>query len=137
MADPFWREKMPEFVSPAQPEALDEARVVGKAVLHAADLLDLKNAVLANVLGLSQATMSRLKTGDFTLDPTSKAFELAVLIVRLFRGLDAIVGGDTAAARSWMNTENKALHDKPISLIKTISGLMQAVQYVDARRARV
>ena len=53
------------------------------------------------------------------------------------RGLDAIVGGDVQAARSWMTTENTVLGGTPAAMIATISGLMQTVQYVDARRARV
>lgn len=122
-----------QFITPAS----DPSRVVGRAVIRAADLLGVRGSVLARVLGLSEASVSRLKTEDYILDPSSKPYELAILFVRLFRGLDAIVGGDGASARSWMTTENSALRDKPISLIGTISGLMQAVQYVDARRARI
>lgn len=117
--------------------ASDPGRVVGRAVVRAADLLGVRGSVLARVLGLSEASVSRLKTEDYILDPSSKPYELAILFVRLFRGLDAIVGGDGASARSWMTTENSALRDTPISLIGTISGLMQAVQYVDSRRARI
>lgn len=117
--------------------ASDPGRVVGRAVVRAADLLGVRGSVLGRVLGLSEASVSRLKTEDYILDPSSKPYELAILFVRLFRGLDAIVGGDGASARSWMTTENSALRDTPISLIGTISGLMQAVQYVDARRARI
>lgn len=122
-----------QFITPAS----DPSRVVGRAVIRAADLLGVRGSVLARVLGLSEASVSRLKTEDYILDPSSKPYELAILFVRLFRGLDAIVGGDGASARSWMTTENSALRDTPISLIGTISGLMQAVQYVDARRARI
>ena len=100
-------------------------------------LLGVRGAGLGRVLGLSDATVSRLKAGEFELDPGSKAFEIAVLFVRLFRGLDAIVGGDVQAARSWMTTENTVLGGTPAAMIATISGLVQAVQYVDARRARV
>ena len=128
---------MPDPDGAAPLRSPDEAAVVGKAVLRAADRLGLRNAVLADVLGLSQATMSRLKSGDYCLDKNSKAYELALLVIRLFRGLDAIVGGDTVAVQSWMGTENKALHGQPISLIRTITGLALAVQYVDARRARI
>lgn len=115
----------------------DQARIIGKAVVRAAEQLGLRNVTLAGILGLSEASISRLRTEDYRLETSSKPFELAVLFVRLFRGLDAIVGGDAAAARSWMITENSALHGKPVSLIGTISGLVLAVQYVDARRARI
>lgn len=116
---------------------LDEASVVSKAAARAAAQLGLTNAALAKVLGLSEASVSRLRAGEYAPEPGSKAFELAVLFLRLFRGLDALVGGDTEAARSWLQTENLALRGRPLSLIQTIPGLMHAVQYVDARRARI
>ena len=120
-----------------RPTASDHGRVVTTATARAAETLGLHNAALARVVGVSDATVSRLKSGSFLLDPRSKPYELAVLFVRLFRGLDAIVGGDAAAARSWMTTENTALRGKPIELIASVAGLMATVFYVDARRARI
>jgi hypothetical protein len=117
----------------AQAEA--EARVVGKAAFRAAQHLGLSNAALARVLGISEASVSRLQAGGYLLG--RKHFELAVLFVRLFRGLDAIVGGDAESARSWLRTRNLALRGEPLALIQTVQGLAEAVQYVDARRARV
>ncbi len=114
-----------------------ESQVVAKAAIRAAALLDIPNTVLAKVLGVSEASVSRMRAGTFSPEPSSKAFELSVLFVRLFRGLDAIVGGDAAAARSWLRTENTALRGKPLTLIQSVAGLMQTVQYVDARRARI
>lgn len=128
---------MPSALAQTSMELPDQGGVIGKAAIRAADTLGLRSAALAGVLGLSEASVSRLRAESYVLDPASKSFELAVLFVRLFRGLDAIVGGDAEAARSWMTTENAALRGTPIALIRTISGLMQAVQYVDARRARI
>jgi hypothetical protein len=118
-------------------DAPAEVAVVSKAAARAATHLGLSNAVLAKVLGISEASVSRLRGGSFAPDADSKPFELAVLFVRLFRGLDAIVGGDEEAARSWLHSDNLALRAKPLSLIQTIPGLVQVVQYVDARRARI
>ena len=70
--------------------------------MRAADRLELPNRVLAAVLGVSEATVSRMGGGAFQLDAGSKPFELAVLFLRLFRSLDAIVGGDVAVARAWL-----------------------------------
>jgi hypothetical protein len=114
-----------------------EFQVVAKAAIRAAALLDIPNTVLAKVLGLSEASVSRMQAGKFSLEQSPKAFELSVLFVRLFRGLDAIVGGDAAAARSWLRTENTALRGTPMTLIQSVTGLTQSVQYVDARRARI
>ena len=73
-------------------------QVLGKAVVRAADTLNLSGAVAASALGLSEASFSRLRQGAFTLAPGSKAYELAAHLVRLYRALDAIVGGDDRAA---------------------------------------
>lgn len=114
-----------------------EAQVLSKAAGRAADELGLPNTVLAAILGLSDASVSRLKQGTFTLPSGSKAFELAVLFVRLFRGLYAITGGDAESARSWLRAENLVLRARPVDLIQTVTGLAHTVAYVDSRRARV
>jgi hypothetical protein len=126
---------MPRTVARLQPVA--EGAVVTKAVLRAADRLDVSNKVLARVLGLSEATVSRMGSGGYVLAPDDKAFELAVLFLRLFRSLDAIVSGDEAAARAWLTHENAALGDRPLVLIQSLAGLVNVVAYLDARRALV
>ena len=103
--------------------------------MRAADRLEVPNRVLAAVLGVSQATVSRMGSGAFQLDPGSKPFELAVLFLRLFRSLDAIVGGDVAVARAWLCNTNTAFGAAPITLIESIAGLVHVVAYLDDRRA--
>jgi hypothetical protein len=112
-----------------------EAAVVTKAVLRAAARLELPNRVLAVVLGLSEATVSRMTAGSYQLDPGGKPFELAVLLLRLFRSLDAIVGGDVAVARAWLRNPSNVLGASPISLIQSVAGLVNVVAYLDHRRA--
>jgi hypothetical protein len=116
--------------------ASGEAAVVTKGVVRAAARLGLTNRVVAAVLGLSEATVSRMGTGVYQVEPGSKPFELAVLFLRLFRSLDAIVGGDTAVAQAWLQNENTALKAAPITLIESVAGLVSVVAYLDDRRAR-
>jgi hypothetical protein len=112
-----------------------EGPVLTKAAIRAADSLDVTARMLAGIIGVSEATVSRMRKGDFTLEPGSKPFELAVLFVRLFRSLDAIVGGDEAVARAWLRNANTALGGPPAEKIRTIPGLVDAIAYLDARRA--
>ena len=109
--------------------------VLTKAMLRAADIVGLKARLLAQVIGVSEATLSRMKSGDVMLEPGTKPFELAVLVVRLFRSLDAISGGDDAVARSWMGASNLALNGTPAEMIITVTGLVDVVTYLDAHRA--
>jgi hypothetical protein len=115
----------------------ERSAVVGKAVSRAADLLGLSNAALARTIGVSEATASRLRAGAYAIEPGTKPYELALLLIRLFRGLDAVVGGDEASLRSWMVAANRALDGVPRDLVQTVTGLVAAVDYVDAARARV
>jgi len=114
-----------------------DGAVVTKAALRAAGRLGLSNRVLSRVLGLSEASVSRMGTGSFVLSTGDKPFELALMFVRLFRSLDAIVGGDDEAARGWMESQNTALGGVPKEMIQTLPGLVNVVGYLDARRALV
>jgi hypothetical protein len=114
---------------------LADIAVITKAVMRAAQRLDLSNRALAGVLGLSEATVSRMGAGAYQLDPEGKPYELAVLFLRLFRSLDAIVGGDVAVARAWLRNGNTALGAAPITMIESVAGLVNVVAYLDHRRA--
>jgi antitoxin Xre/MbcA/ParS-like protein len=114
-----------------------ENAVLTKATLRAAERLDVTARVLASVIGVSEATVSRMRKQEFLLERGTKPFELAVLFVRLFRSLDAIVGGDEGIARAWLKNANTAFDGAPIEKIQTISGLVDVIAYLDSRRALV
>lgn len=128
----------PTFTSDAATAApAERSAVVSKAVARATDLLGLSNAALARTIGVSEATASRLRAGRYTLDPGTKPYELALLLIRLFRSLDAVASGEEAALRSWMAAANHALGGVPRELVQSVTGLVAAVDYVDTARARV
>lgn len=114
-----------------------EAAVVTKAAINAAERLGISARTLSVVLGLSEATVSRMKRQDHLLERGTKPFELAILLVRLFRSLDAITGGDETVARQWLRNANTALGAAPLEKIVSISGLTDVLAYLDARRAVV
>lgn len=116
-------------------KSLSEAEVVSKATVKAANLLDINNNVLGKIIGISDPSVSRLVSGTYQVN--GKNSELAILFIRVFRGLDAIVGGNENATRSWIRTNNTVLNGTPIQLMQTIEGLTRVVQYIDSRRARV
>lgn len=116
---------------------VSEAATVTKAVVAAADRLGLSARQLSAVIGVSEASISRMKRLDFRLERGTKPFELSLLLIRLFRSLDAITGGDEAVARAWLKGENTVLGDAPLIRIATVSGLVDVLAYLDARRALV
>jgi hypothetical protein len=116
-----------------RPAPIGDAAVVTKAVLRAAGRLGLANRTLGRILGVSEATVSRMGAGAYLLKTGDKPFELALIFLRLFRSLDAIAGGDEATSRS----DNHVLGGVPAALIESVPGLVNVVGYLDARRALV
>jgi hypothetical protein len=112
-----------------------EAAVITKAVLRAATNLELTNKVLGKILGLSEATISRVRSNQKLIEPSEKAFELAALFVRMYRALDAITGGDDGVSSQWLQNKNTILNACPLDMIQSIQGLVSVIQYLDARRA--
>lgn len=116
-------------------EALDKSFVLGKATIRAAQELDLSNAALARVIGLSEPTISRIASGARGIDPVSKEGQLALLLVRIFRSLDPLVGSDAQKRHDWLRSQNKALNGTPTALIETPYGLVTTLSYLDGMRA--
>ena len=114
----------------------DPALVLAKATLAAASRLGMRSRQLAGVIGSSEASVSRLQK-QRGLDPSSKEGELALLFLRMYRSLDAMVGGDDARAREWLAAPNDHLGAVPLERITTVEGLVDVVQYLDAMRGRL
>jgi hypothetical protein len=127
----------PMIRAAARSAAATEGATVTRASLRAAARLSLPQAVLGRVIGVSEASVSRMSAGAYILAPGDKPFELAVLFVRLFRSLDAMVGGDESVARAWLRQPNVVLGAEPLTLIQSVTGLVQVVAYLDAHRARI
>lgn len=121
----------------SQPEPAADGAVVTKATMRAATRLGLSHRSLARILGVSEATVSRMGAGAFVLKTGDKTFELALMLLRLFRSLDSLSGGDEQTSRAWLRNDNVALGGVPATLIESLSGMIHVVGYLDARRARV
>ena len=106
-----------------------------RAVLRAAERLGLSQRDLSAVIGVSPSTVSRLPRRP--LDPASTEGQLAVLFVRLYRSLDALLDGNTEKARLWLHAPNHHLGGTPADLVRTVDGLVHVIQYLDAMRGKV
>ena len=133
----------------------DEGSILAAAVLRAAEHLAIPNRRLAAVVGISESSLSRMARGGFAPRRGDKDFELCALFLRLFRSLDAFVGGDREAAQVWLRAPNIGLAalppedyrlpreelarrgKVPLDEIATIPGLLHAIDYLDSRRGSV
>lgn len=120
----------------ATPNNKDQAKVLTKAFIRMTDLLQLSRQEVSVIIGLSEASLSRLFSARTQLDPHSNEGQLAILLLRLFRSLDTLFGGNVEQCRIWLRSNNKHLENKPIELIKSIEGLVHCIHYLDAMRGK-
>lgn len=119
-----------------QKPSTDPHMVLCKALFRAMEHLGLTQAELGQAIGLDRTTITRLKQKG-SLDPDSKPGELATYLIRIFRDLYSLMGGDPAAIRHWMDTPNRHLNGRPSELIQRAYGLIQVMGYLDAMRGKV
>ncbi|MFW5453491.1 MbcA/ParS/Xre antitoxin family protein [Thioalkalivibrio sulfidiphilus] len=110
----------------------DPAQVLTKAFLNAGKELGLNRAALGQVIGKDRSTLTRGQ-----IDPDSKAGELALLLVRCYRALFVLVGGDPEQLRHWMHTANHHTGGVPAEQVLTAQGLVRVTEYLDAMRGKV
>jgi hypothetical protein len=110
---------------------VDERSLLSKALINAGKILGLSQTDLGQVIGRDRTSIHR------GIDPQSKSGELALLLIRVYRSLYALVDGDEANIKHWMKTESRHLGGIPADLIKTVEGLTAVVQYLDAMRGKV
>lgn len=121
----------------ASPGSMSAQQTLTEAVLKSAALLDVPQAELAVILGLSAATVSRMGSGRYLLQTGRKEWQLAALFVRLFRALDSITGGRDDLSRAWLHSHNRALQGVPAAMLGEVEPFVRVVQYLDASRAAV
>lgn len=121
----------------AQGNAEEDRRILTRAAIEAGKHLGLTNTELGRVIGVSPSTVSRMRRDDYHLATGSKSWELALLLVRLYRSLGAIVANDNRVITQWMTHFNEDLGGVPRNLIQEVAGLVETVDYLDAHRAIV
>ena len=111
---------------------VDDRQVLGKALFKAAGALGISKADAASIVGRERTGISR-----DGIDPKSKAGELALMFVRIYRGLYAVVGGDAENMQHWVSTPDKSFGKAPREMMQTCEGLARVVMYIDAIRGKV
>jgi len=119
---------------PSPRKELQPGAVLAKGLVRVAQALALSQAEIAGIVGSSPATISRTFAGGRELAPDSAEGRHALLLVRVFRSLDTLVGGDREKARSWLRADNRHLGAAPIRLLTATQGLVHVAEYLDAMR---
>ena len=116
---------------------LRKGKILTQAVLNVAKYLGLNDGQLSSALGVSADELYDLKLGSKQLIENTTSFVRAIYIVRVYRSIFAIMGGDELVMRQWMKSPNTALDAIPIEIINTSEGLECVANYLDARRVPI
>jgi hypothetical protein len=111
---------------------LSAAGVLTRALVKAGKELGLTQSELGSIVGRDRTALSR-----GALEPDTKSGELALLLIRAYRALFVLVGGEPRQMKHWMHTHNLHVGGVPAELVRTVSGLTRVVEYLDAIRGRV
>jgi len=109
----------------------DAPRVIATAVLNAGKALGLKRDEIGRIVGRDR---SRIRDG---IDPGSPGGQAALLLIRCYRSLYALVDGDPVVMGHWMETANRGTGGVPREQLFDLVGLVDVVQYLDAIRGKV
>lgn len=107
----------------------DPNRVLAEALLNAASFLGITKAEVGKAIDKHPSNIAR--TG---IDPTRHSGQIALLIVRIYRSLFALMGGDQKNMRHFMYTQNNGTGGIPREQIQTIQGVVAVCEYLDAMR---
>lgn len=114
-----------------------EEIVLTKAICSVSKLYSLSGKDLSKIIGISEATASRISQGIKLISPYTKQGEMALLLLRIYRSLNAMVGNNHEKAKLWLNSHNKYFRNTPIEEMKTIPGLIGVLNYLDAMRGKL
>ena len=92
---------------------------------------------IAERLHVSPATVSRWFGKQSHVGAQSAEGQLAKLLLRVFRSLDTLVGGQPEKAKAWLRAPNHHLGAVPQERLRTVEGLVHVAEYLDAMRGTV
>jgi hypothetical protein len=111
---------------------LNPGDVLTRALVKAGKELGLTQTELGAIVGRDRTALSR-----GALEPDTKSGELALLLIRAYRALFVLVGGEPRQMKHWMHIHNHHVGGVPAELVRSVVGLMRVVEYLDAIRGRV
>lgn len=115
----------------------NEEIVLTKAINNLSKFYSLSGKDLSKIIGISEASASRISQGIKLISPYTKEGEMALLLLRIYRSLNSMVGNNHEKAKLWLNSPNKYFRNKPIEEMKTIPGLIAVLNYLDAMRGKL
>lgn len=111
-------------------------QVLAIALDNLKNILDISNNEICEIIGMHRNTLSR-SLSNRKIDSKSKEGECSLLLIRIYRSLFALNGGNIDAMKHWLRTNNRHIQGVPLETMKTVLGLSRVVNYLDAIRGKI
>lgn len=103
----------------------ETAVVLAGATVRAGQALGLTPNRTAALIGYDQADVAQ------GLDPLSNPGKRALMLIRVFQSLDALLGGNQEMILTWMNSHNDYFSAAPVDLIDQDQGFGRVLSYLE------
>jgi hypothetical protein len=114
----------------------NENQVLAIALKNLKEKLALSNEEISEIIGVHRNTLSRsFKNNE--INSHSKEGEFSLLLIRVYRSLFALNGGNLEAMKHWLRTKNHHVQGIPLEIMKTVLGMSRVVNYLDAIRGKI
>lgn len=111
-------------------------QVLATALDNLKDILHIPLNDISEIIGVHRNTL-RNALNNRKIEAKSKEGECALLLIRVYRSLFALNGGNTDAMIHWLRTWNRHIQGVPLDTMKTVLGLSRVVNYLDAIRGKI
>ncbi|TCB64875.1 hypothetical protein E0H88_14575 [Acinetobacter sp. ANC 4216] len=108
---------------------INKSEVLAKAAWKAAEQLGLKPEQFIKILHLEggDSDLSELQM----LDPSSQQGEIALILIRIYKAIYSLNGGDIDWMHHFLNSPNLLTGGVPIKQMESMSGLLSVLQTVE------
>ena len=112
-------------------QSINQSRVLAKAAWKAAEHLGLKPEQFLRILHLECVDMN-LSEATLMLDLNSKQGEIALILIRIYKAIYNLNGGDTKWMHHFLNSPNLLTSGIPIEQLESMSGLLSVLKTVES-----
>ena len=117
-------------------QPINTSKVLTKASWKAAELLGLKPEQFVRILHLECLDMN-LSEATLMFDPNSKQGEIALILIRIYKALYHLNGGDIKWMHHFLNSPNLLTGGIPIEQLESMSGLLSVLNTVESLQYKV
>jgi hypothetical protein len=110
---------------------INTAELLGRSTFNAGEYLGLKREEIATIIGRDRSSIQRKG-----IDPETKPGESSLLLIRIYRSLYALFGGDQINIKHFIDTMNRGTGGIPREQMRSTVGLVTICQYLDAMRGK-